>query len=140
MKVLLPFTFLLMLPAAALAADITVAADGTGIVRTVQAAIDRVPENNKKRFTIAIKPGIYREQVRIPASKPFIALIGMDAKTTVLTFSLSNQEAGSTSAAYATYIGGRDFLAQNITFENSFGPGSQAVAALVEADRAVFRR
>ena len=57
-----------------------------------------------------------------------------------LTFSISNKEAGSTSAAYATYIGGHDFHAENITFENSFGTGSQAVAILVEADRAVFRK
>jgi PelA/Pel-15E family pectate lyase len=130
---------ILFLTAAALAGDITVAADGTGDVRTVQAAIERVPENNAKRFNIAIKPGIYREQIRVPATKPYVSFVGTDAKSTVLTFSISNKEAGSTSAAYATYIGGHDFQAENITFENSFGTGSQAVAVLVEADRAVFK-
>ena len=34
---------------------------------------------------------------------------------------------------------GHDFHAENITFENSFGTGSQAVAVLVEADRLVFK-
>jgi PelA/Pel-15E family pectate lyase len=57
-----------------------------------------------------------------------------------LSFNLSNKDAGSTSASYATYIGGHDFYAENITFENSFGQGSQAVAVLVEADRAVFKK
>ncbi|HRI02304.1 MAG TPA: pectate lyase [Pyrinomonadaceae bacterium] len=124
--------------ASASAADITVAADGTGNVKSVQAAIDKVPENNAKRFVIAIKPGIYKEQIRIPANKPYISFIGTDAEKTVLTFNLSNKDAGSTSASYSTYIGGHDFYAENITFENSFGPGSQAVAILVEADRAMF--
>src|SRR5215218_5967412 len=119
--------------------DIVVAANGTGEVKTVQAAIDRVPSNNKKRFTIIVRPGVYKEQVRIPADKPYISLIGENAGTTKLTFNLSNKAAGSTSASYSVYIGGHDFRAENITFENSFGTGSQAVAVLVEADRAVFR-
>ncbi len=126
--------------ATCLAADLTVAADGTGDVRTVMAAIKLVPDNNTKRFVITIKPGTYKEQIRVPANKPYVSFIGTDAATTVLTFSISNKEAGSTSAAYATYIGGHDFYAENITFENSFGVGSQAVAILVEADRSVFKK
>src|ERR1700746_2259750 len=94
--------------------DITVAADGSGDVKTVQAAIDKVPDNNRKRFVIAIKPGIYKEQIRIPANKPFISFIGTDVQKTLLTFKISNKDAGSTSAAYATYIGGHDFYAENI--------------------------
>lgn len=129
-----------MIPTSAIGADLTVAADGSGNVKTVQEAISKVPENNAKRFVIAIKPGIYKEQIRIPANKPYISFIGTDATQTILTFSLSNKEAGSTSAAYATYIGAHDFYAENITFENSFGVGSQAVAVLAEADRAVFKK
>ena len=118
---------------------ITVAANGSGDVRSIQSAIDKVPERNKTRCTIRIRAGRYEEQVRIPAAKPFIAFLGESAEKTVISFRISNKDAGSTSAAYAVYIGGHDFLAENITFENSFGTGSQAVAALVEADRAVFR-
>ena len=120
-------------------ADVTVAADGTGDVRTVQAAIDKVPVNNKKRFVIRIKPGTYVEQVRVPADKPYISFIGESAERTKLTFNLANKAAGSTSASYSVYIGGHDFYAENVTLENSFGTGSQAVAVLVEADRAVFK-
>jgi PelA/Pel-15E family pectate lyase len=119
--------------------DLTVAADGSGDVKSVQEAINKVPDNNPKRFVIAIKPGVYQEQVRIPANKPYISFIGESAENTILTFKLSNKDAGSTSAAYATYIGGHDFSAENITFENSFGAGSQAVAVLAEADRVVFK-
>jgi PelA/Pel-15E family pectate lyase len=129
-----------MLFAAALAkADIVVAADGTGDARSVQEAVDKVPANNKKRFVIRIKPGTYFGQVRVPADKPYISFLGESAEKTRITFNLSNKAAGSTSASYSVYIGGHDFYAENVTFENSFGTGSQAVAVLVEADRAVFR-
>ncbi len=120
--------------------EIRVSADGKGDVRTVSEAIEKVPAGNKTRCVIRISPGTYKEQIRVPANKPFVSFIDENADTTILTFSISNKEAGSTSAAYATYIGGHDFHAENITFENSFGIGSQAVAVLVEADRAVFNK
>jgi PelA/Pel-15E family pectate lyase len=126
--------------------DLTVAADGTGDVKTVSEAISRVPENNKKRFTIFIKKGVYVEQVKIPASKPFITLLGESAENTKLSFDINNARAGTTSAAYAFYVGGHDFRAENLTFENSFDfksnigeSGSQAVAVLSDADRIVFK-
>ena len=120
-------------------ADIIVAADGSGNAKTVQEAIEKVPAGNKRRVVIRITPGTYIEQVRVPANKPFISFIGESAENTKITFNLSNKAAGSTSASYSVYIGGHDFYAENLTFENSFGTGSQAVAVLVEADRAVFK-
>jgi PelA/Pel-15E family pectate lyase len=119
--------------------DLTVAADGTGNVKTVSEAIQKVPDNNKKRFTIFIKAGVYDEQIRIPVNKPFISLVGEDANTTKLQFKISNKMAGSTSAAYSFYVGGHSFTAENLTFENTFGQGSQAVAVVAEADRIVFK-
>ncbi|HEX8737093.1 MAG TPA: pectate lyase [Pyrinomonadaceae bacterium] len=119
--------------------DLIVAADGAGDVKSVQEAINKVPENNKTRFVIFIKPGVYKEQIRIPASKPYISFVGEKAETTRLTFNLANKDAGSTSASYSFYVGAHDFYAENVTFENSFGTGSQAVAVLTEADRAVFK-
>ncbi len=118
--------------------DLTVSADGTGDLKTVQEAIEKVPENNKRRFNILIKPGVYNEQIKISPTKPYVSLIGENAATTKLTFGISNKDAGSTSAAFAFYVGGHDFYATNITFENSYGVGSQAVAVLSEADRAIF--
>ncbi len=120
--------------------NIVVSQTGKGDVKTVREAIDKVPANNKTRFVILVKSGIYNEQIKIPTDKPFISLIGENAETTKLTFNLSNKVAGSTSAAYAFYIGGHDFYAENLTFENSFGKGSQAVAVLVDVDRVVFKK
>lgn len=119
--------------------DLVVSADGKGDVKSVSEAITEVPGNNKKRFTIFIKAGVYNEQIRIPANKPFISLIGENAETTKLQYRLSSKMAGSTSAAYAFYVGGHDFYAENLTFENTFGQGSQAVAVVAEADRIVFK-
>ena len=127
-------------------ADLTVASDGSGDVKTVTEAIRKVPENNRTRFVIFIKKGVYHEQIRIPANKPYISLIGESAENTRLSFDISNKRAGTTSAAYAVYIGGHDFHAENLTFENSFDfvarkseGGTQAVAVLSEADRLVFK-
>ena len=127
-------------------ANLTVAADGSGDVKTVTEAVEKVPENNRTRFVIFIKKGVYNEQVRIPSNKPYISFIGESAETTRIAFDISNKRAGTTSAAYAVYIGGHDFRAENITFENSFDfvarkseGGTQAVAVLSEADRLVFK-
>ncbi|HMS41300.1 MAG TPA: pectinesterase family protein, partial [Pyrinomonadaceae bacterium] len=124
--------------------DLVVAQDGSGNYKTVSEAINKVPENNKKRFTIFIKKGVYNEQIRIPANKPYISLIGESAENTKLSFNISNKIAGTTSAAYAFYVGGHDFHAENLTFENSHkfekgGQGQQAVAVLSEADRLIFK-
>ena len=57
----------------------TVAADGTGKYRTVQAAIDAVPTGNTSRAVITIKAGTYREIVTVPSNKPYITLQGLGA-------------------------------------------------------------
>ena len=64
--------------------DLTVDANGAGDVKTVGEAIAKVPENNSKRYTIFIKKGVYKEQIRIPATKSFISLIGESAENTTI--------------------------------------------------------
>ncbi len=118
---------------------LVVAADGSGDFKTVQQAVDHVPDNNTQRVVIQIKPGVYREQVRISAGKRYLTFRGDDPRRTTLTFRLSAQEAGNTRLAFSTLVNADDFRAENITFENSFGTGSQAVALFVDADRAEFR-
>ena len=118
---------------------IVVSADGNGDTTTVQQAIDRVPNYSPHRFVIHIRPGTYREQIKILQTKPFITLEGEDASKTTLTFNLSAKTSGDTRLSYSAYFGGSDFRAENITFENTYGVGSQAVAAYVNTDRVVFR-
>jgi pectin methylesterase-like acyl-CoA thioesterase/pectate lyase len=122
----------------------TVAADGTGTYRTVQAAIDAVPANNTTRRTITIKPGTYREIVTVPANKPYISLqgLGTSAGQTVI---VNNHDAGTygTSGSATAFINGHDFMATNLTMSNDFDEttpttGAQALALNLAADRSIF--
>jgi len=120
------------------AQKIVVAADGSGDFRTVQQALDHVPDNNNQPVVIHIKPGVYNEQIRVSAGKNHVTLRGEDPQKTILTFKLSALQAGNTRLAFSTLVNGNDFRAENLTFENTFGTGSQAVALFVDAERASF--
>ena len=125
--------------------NFVVAQDGSGDFTTVQAAINAVPDYRKAGPTrIYIKKGIYKEKIVIAESKQGVQLIGEDGA--VLTYddyaqkpNIFGEEKG-TSGSGSIYIFGPDFLAENITFENTSGPVGQAVACHVAGDRAVFRR
>jgi pectin methylesterase-like acyl-CoA thioesterase len=122
----------------------TVAADGSGTYRTVQAAIDAVPANNPSRVTITIKPGTYREVITVPATKPFITLqgTGSSASNVVIVYNNDAAHAGTAGSATA-FLNGHDFTAKNLTFANDFdesstAEGGQALAVSANADRATF--
>ena len=124
--------------------DITVSMDGSGDFTSVQEAINSVPDFRKKaRTTIFIKSGTYKEKIIVAPTKINLTLIGEDG--TVLTYddyaSKLNRfgDEKSTSGSASVYIYAPDFIAENITFENSAGPVGQAVACFVAGDRAVFR-
>src|SRR5688500_4897873 len=125
--------------------NLTVAADGLANFSSVQAAIDSIPANNTEPVTIHIKPGTYKERIRVPRDKPFVTLRGDDAKTTVLTYDLhaksvlpgETKEVG-TSGSYSTLIDGNDFTAENLTFENPSGHIAQAVALRTTGQRQAF--
>ena len=123
----------------------TVAADGSGDYKTVQEAVDAVPENCAGSVLIHIRPGVYRQKIKIEV--PGLTLEGEDADTTILTWddSANREWLGGgrygTFRSYTAYISGDGFEAKNLTFENSAGEGTnvgQAVAASVMADRAAF--
>ncbi len=124
--------------------DFVVAKDGSGNFKTVQEAINAVPDFRKKITTIFIKNGIYKEKLILPASKDLIKFIGENADSTILTYdnyaakkNIFGEEIG-TSGSSSFFIFGNDFTAENMTFENSSGPVGQAVAVRIEGDRAEF--
>lgn len=124
--------------------SITVAADGSGDHRTLQAAIDAVPDGNKQRLVIRIKPGTYKERITIPKEKTFITLRGEAAAKTILSWHWNakhvedDKEVG-TSGSYSTLVSADDFEAENITFQNTAGDTGQAVALRTNGMRQVFR-
>jgi pectinesterase len=127
--------------------EIVVAQDGSGQFKTVQDAIMSVPAGTASNpVVIRIKPGTYKELIYIQHEKRFFRLIGEDARTTILTFDLNANLVGKDGKPIGTFrtpstvIDADDFIAENITFENSAGPVGQALAIRVDGDRVVFRR
>lgn len=133
-----------------LPSQLIVAQDGTGDYTAVQAAIDAVQANNTERVEIFIKKGIYKEVVTVPANKPFITMIGESAEGTVITYDNYAGRERSTGGTFGTsgsasmFVNGNDFVARNLTIENSFDESSvnvsskQAVALNVRGERQRF--
>lgn len=125
-----------------------VATDGSGDFKTVQAAIDSLPEKNKTPVVIRIKPGIYKERINVSSNRNFITLKGEgdDPTKTTLTYDLhansvispATQPVGTTGST-SIMLSGDDFTAENLTFENPSGHLGQAVAVKTNGDRIVFR-
>ena len=68
-------------------ADIVVALDGSGQYKSIQAAIDAVPDNSSKRITILIKNGTYNtEKLIVPATKTNLSLLGEDREKTIISY------------------------------------------------------
>ncbi|GAB3579937.1 pectinesterase [Hymenobacter daeguensis] len=121
---------------------ITVAQDGSGTYRTVQAAVDAVSNQAQQTITIFIKSGTYREKLVVPTLKTCIRLVGESADNTVLTFDDHTGDAAGhdTYSSHAVLVQANDFTAENLTFENNAGyTAGQAVALHVEGDRCTFR-
>lgn len=121
-----------------------VAKDGSGDFKTVQEAINAVPDFRNFTTVIFIKNGIYKEKLNLSASKRKVRLVGESTDHTVLSYddfaSKKNRfgEAMGTSGSAGFYIYADDFTAENITFQNTAGPVGQAVALWIAGDKARF--
>jgi pectinesterase len=130
--------------AAQAATAITVAADGTGTVKTVQAAVDLVPANNTSTATITIKKGTYTGRVVVPSNKPNIVFVGATgtAADVVLTASRPQSTDGSDGSA-TVLLQSKDIEMRHLTIRNDYNESangaSQALALYVKADRQRFR-
>jgi pectin methylesterase-like acyl-CoA thioesterase len=116
---------------------ITVAADGSGQFNKVQAAVDSIANNSSEHIRIDIKAGTYTEKITI-ASRTNLCLVGEDATKSILTYNDSNAKVGSTSGSASVHVSANDFSAARLTFQNSYGSGSQAVALRTTGQRQQF--
>jgi pectinesterase len=126
------------------ARTLTVAADGTGDFRTVQAALEAVPDYNTDRTTIQIGPGVYHGVIVVGESKTNVSFIGSGIDRTILTYALNvrapvppgvpNRMNGN-----GVIVLGDDFHAENLTFRNTSGDHGQAMALRLQADRVTIR-
>jgi pectin methylesterase-like acyl-CoA thioesterase len=108
------------------------------VFNTVQAAINAVPTGQTAPYTIFVKNGKYREKITVPSNKPFIQMIGESVANVFIYYDDPATVLGTQNSASFT-VNANDFSAFNITFANTFGDGSQAVAVLVNADRSAFK-
>jgi pectinesterase len=126
--------------------QITVAQDGSGDYKNVQAAFDAVPLNNKKPLTIYIKNGTYREKLHLDSTKNFVEVTGESRFNTILIFDdhtgkvAADGKTINTPSSYSILIKGDHFTAQEITFANDAGfTAGQAVAVECQGDKAIFK-
>jgi len=120
--------------------ELTVAQDGTAQYKTVQEAVMAVRDYSDVQVNIYIKKGVYKEKLIIPAQKIRIRLMGEDKENTILTYDdYSGKGAINTYTSHSVLVQGNEFIAENLTFENSAGAVGQAVALHVEADRVIIK-
>ncbi len=122
--------------------EIIVAQDGSGDYTTLQAAFDAVPSLYTGPITVHVKAGTYQEKVILEAGKVNVHLVGDGAENTVITWDDYSGKVvdGVTLGTYTSYtvaIDADDFIAEDITFQNTYD-GSQAVALRVRGDRVAF--
>jgi pectinesterase len=121
-----------------------VSKDGSGNYTTVQAAFDSVPDNYTGKYVIYIRKGTYKEKLLLGANKTNVILAGEDRDSTILTYDDYAGKPGlGTSTSYSVAIDASDFVAMNITFQNTvMNDGSvanqQAVALRVNGDRQAY--
>ncbi|XP_018839841.1 probable pectinesterase 67 [Juglans regia] len=115
--------------------------NGDGDFKSVQAAIDSVPEDNSQWVIIHLEKGVYREKVHVPKSKPYIFLRGNGKERSAIVWAQSS----SNNVESATFkVEAPHFIAFGITFKNeapigvAYTPQNQSVAAFVAADNVAF--
>jgi len=119
-----------------------VAQDGSGDYTTVQAAFNDVPDFYTGHWFIYVKAGTYKEKLMLGQNKTNVVLKGQSAESTILTYDdyAGKTGVGGTSNCYSTAIEADDFVAVDITFQNTVkndgsAPDQQAVALRVNGDR-----
>ncbi|KAI3992809.1 hypothetical protein MKX01_042368 [Papaver californicum] len=126
---------------AAMNYDMVVAKDGSGNFTTISEAVAAAPESSTKRFIIYIKKGTYFENVEVVKKKTMLMFIGDGIGKTVVKASRSYDDGWSTFQSATVAVMGNGFVAKDMTFENSAGPGKhQAVALRSSADLSAFYR
>ncbi|KAG9459764.1 hypothetical protein H6P81_004272 [Aristolochia fimbriata] len=127
---------LLQIPGPGVRANAIVAQDGTGNYETISQAISAASGG---RFVIYVKSGVYKEKLHI--KKDGITLIGDGKYSTVVTGDDNASEGTSMPGTATVAVTGDAFIARDIGFQNTAGPGAgQALALMISSDRSVLYR
>ncbi|KDP39870.1 hypothetical protein JCGZ_03401 [Jatropha curcas] len=129
---------------------ITVDVNGYGEFRSVQAAVDSVPENNTENVMLLISAGYYIEKVVVPVTKPYITFQGEGRDVTFIEWHDRASDPGPNGQQLRTYrtasvtVFASYFSARNISFKNTAPApmpgmqGWQAAAFRISGDKAYF--
>lgn len=101
---------------------ITVAHDGSGDFKTIQAAVNSLPDSSRTQRTIFIKNGTYTEKLYI--GKCNLLLQGQSKDKTIITGSISNVEyslTGRDQYSGVVNLDGDDITITDLTISNTFG-------------------
>ncbi|KAL3696579.1 hypothetical protein R1sor_010655 [Riccia sorocarpa] len=119
---------------------------GKGDFKSIKKAVKAIPDGASERYIIKVNPGIYKERVKIPATKGPITLQGSGAKNTKIRYKINATKAGGTLRSAVVSVKSDNFIAKDITFENTSpsplpgAVGQQAVALEISGDKAAFYR
>jgi pectinesterase len=107
-------------------ADIIVAADGSGNFKSIQEALNSIPQDNSKNIIILIKKGVYPEKIYI--TKNYISLVGEDRDSTRIIFAelrenwVKNHQGSDWGSAVVNIDSSvTDITLANLTIHNSYG-------------------
>ncbi|PKU59425.1 pectinesterase 3-like [Dendrobium catenatum] len=122
-------------------ANVTVAMDGSGKVKSIQEAVDMVPRRSLRRFVIYIKEGEYKENVVVDKNKWNVVLVGDGMYKTIITGNKNFIDGTPTFSTATFVVTGKGFVAKDIGFKNSAGAEKhQAVALRSGSDHSIFYR
>lgn len=127
----------------------TIAADGSGMYRSIQAAVDALPDiPEEERVIFQIAPGTYREKIWF--SRPNVTFRGTSPEEVVIVWNDGsdvldeNGQPMGTQRTATLHVEGDGLRLENLTIQNDYGYGrnegrfcGQAIAAALESDRAV---
>jgi pectinesterase len=106
--------------------------DGTCDFKTIQEAVNAIPERNTNPVVIRIAPGIYKERVLVQRGRDFLTLqgAGKQRSDVVLT--------GGADKVAVLKVNANDFRAENFTVENTAGQVGPQQALYGDGRRQVF--
>lgn len=93
---------------------------------------------------VYVAPGTYNEKISFTSKMTNVQLIAQSGQETKITYGDCSSKTGGTDSTATVTVKGDGFMAKNIIFENSYDfingtdANKQALAALIEADKAVF--
>ncbi|XP_019197357.1 PREDICTED: probable pectinesterase/pectinesterase inhibitor 40 [Ipomoea nil] len=120
-------------------ADVTVAKDGSGDFKSINAALSAAPDSSDTRYVIHIKAGSYYEYVDVDKKKTMIMFVGDGIGKTRIKGNRNVKDGWPTFRSATVAVVGTGFIAIGISFENSAGPEKhQAVALRADSDYSVF--